>query len=553
MGFIIRDNSFLYVVILNIFISLYLAIQGDILIACSVIILSLIIALIKYKHYKQTNTNHSENLSLEDISLLVPYLPINLAITDKNDNQIATNIKNRMVLETIDMSQYCENLNININLLNPKNDMKIIKVKVDNTIKQYFTYKESIKNKNAQTIGYANIELDITALNEYLQKIIERNKMLEFFGTQLEMQMSNEVKNRLEKQRSFQDLLDNNKDGILIFAYNCSNKQVLGYIDSNSIIKNILYGDKKDLSKLNIYDLLHISEKERVEAILQNMVNEKPILFETLMLDKNRVFPVEINAHLCKVYNQDCIYLSIRDITLRKELEAKRDKNRIIAIKDNKIGLVVYLLHILFARIYKATKNINEQANIINNMFSNIKDETQEIVDYSEFINKTIKDLIAFYTPANIKTYVNIKSLLETIQQTIFFKEIINNTIITIIQKGDVKEVYCDEDAIKYVLITIINNSLKSIDINKGTNFYGKIDITIEELSNYVLISIEDNAGGIDNSIIGRVFDAFYPTRNHSTGLGLPTCKVLVEEILFGKINIMNINEGVKIDIQIAK
>lgn len=553
LGFI-RNNGFLYFVVLNLFVSLYLIIQNHIWIGLLVIIISATIVAIQYKYNKKNNINISKNnISLDDISLLISYIPINITITDENDNHIATNIKNRTILETTDIKLYFENLNID-NILNfNDNDKKIIKVKINDTIKQYFVYKESIKNKSERIIGYAHIELDVTDILEYQQKLIERNKMLEFLGSQLEIQMSNEIKNRLDKQRNFQDLLDNNEDGILIFAYNLVERRVLGFIDFSASIKKIISWDKKDLDKLDIYDLFHISEKSRVETILKNMVNEKPILFETLMMNGSKIFPVEINAHLCKVYNQDAIYLSIRDITLRKEQEIKRDRNRIIAIKNNKIGLVVYLLHILFARVCKATKSIKEEANIIGNMYSESKNKIQEIIDYSESIDKTIKDLIAFYAPTNIKTYVNIKSLLENIQQVIFFKEIINNTVMTIIQKGNVKEVYCDEDAIKYVLMTIINNSLESIDINKGTNFYGKIDITIEELNNYILISIEDNAGGIDNNIIGRVFDLFYSTKNHSAGLGLPTCKVIVEEILFGTIQVANTNEGAKFDIKIAK
>lgn len=339
----------------------------------------------------------------------------------------------------------------------------------------------------------------------------------------------------------------------MIFSYNTKENRVLGFIYSNFIARNLVQQQGLELSNIDIYDLFHSSEKDRVEKILRNMISNKPILFETLMMFNNVIVPVEINTHLCKTCNKDAIYLSIRDIRLRKELEAKRDKNRLISIKDNKLDFLIQTLSIIFTKITHQTKKITEQITILNNNF-NLNNETKEILQSSKNIDQTIKDMISIYTPTNIKSYINIKNLVESIKDKIFFKEIINNTEIQIIQKGDIKDIYCDEDALKYVILSIINFSLENININKGTNFYGKINIILQELNNnYILLSIEDNAGGIDNDTLSRIFDMFYQTKISSSGLELPTCKVIVEEVLLGHMQISNIDNGSKIDIQISK
>lgn len=546
----IRDNSVLYFVVLNLVSSMYLIINQHTLVGILITIVTAAIAVI---HKQDKKPKEPINITIQNISNLTPYMPFNMTITDNNNNKIASNIENREILDTKDINQIFENVDsVDNSAMIFKNNEKILKVKINDEIKYYCTNNKAIEN-NGVIIGYINYEFELTDIIKCQQQLSEKNKMLEFLGSQLEEQINNEVKDRLNSKRSFQDILDNNNDGILIFAYSIPERRVLGFIDSNFTARHLIQQQGLELKNIDIYDLFHSGEKERIEKILRNMVGNKPILFETLMIVDNGITPVEINAHLCKTYNQDTLYLSIRDIRLRKELEAKRDRNRLIAIKNNKAESIVQTLSIIFVKITCIIKEIREQITIINNNY-NTDTETKTIIESSDNINKTIKDMMSLYTPSNIKAYINIKTLIESIKTKIFFKEIVHNTDIQIIQKSEMKEIYCDEDALKYVIVTAISFALENININKGTNFYGKINIILQELNNnYILLSIEDNAGGIDNDIIGRLFDIFYPTKINSTGLELPTCKVIVEEILLGTMSIANIDGGSRIDIQISK
>ena len=550
MIFAIRDNSVLYFVVLNLVSSMYLIINQHTLVGILITIVTAAIAVI---HKQDKKPKEPINITIQNISTLTPYMPFNMTITDNNNNKIASNIENREILDTKDINQIFENVDsVDNSAMIFKNNEKILKVKINDEIKYYCTNNKAIEN-NGIIIGYINYEFELTDIIKCQQQLSEKNKMLEFLGSQLEEQINNEVKDRLNSKRSFQDILDNNNDGILIFAYSIPERRVLGFIDSNFTARHLIQQQGLELKNIDIYDLFHSGEKERIEKILRNMVGNKPILFETLMIVDNGITPVEINAHLCKTYNQDTLYLSIRDIRLRKELEAKRDRNRLIAIKNNKAESIVQTLSIIFVKITCIIKEIREQITIINNNY-NTDTETKTIIESSDNINKTIKDMMSLYTPSNIKAYINIKTLIESIKTKIFFKEIVHNTDIQIIQKSEMKEIYCDEDALKYVIVTVISFALENININKGTNFYGKINIILQELNNnYILLSIEDNAGGIDNDIIGRLFDIFYPTKINSTGLELPTCKVIVEEILLGTMSIANIDGGSRIDIQISK
>ena len=46
-----------------------------------------------------------------------------------------------------------------------------------------------------------------------------------------------------------------------------------------------------------------------------------------------------------------------------------------------------------------------------------------------------------------------------------------------------------------------------------------------------VVVTVKDNAGGIDPANVDRVFDPFYTSKPSGTGLGLTVCKEIVESM----------------------
>lgn len=69
----------------------------------------------------------------------------------------------------------------------------------------------------------------------------------------------------------------------------------------------------------------------------------------------------------------------------------------------------------------------------------------------------------------------------------------------------------------------------------------------------FLFIGIEDNAGGILEDVLPKIFDQNFTTKDkdHGTGIGLYMSKSIIEEHLKGRIYANNINEGVKFTIVI--
>ncbi len=80
-----------------------------------------------------------------------------------------------------------------------------------------------------------------------------------------------------------------------------------------------------------------------------------------------------------------------------------------------------------------------------------------------------------------------------------------------------------------------------------------RIWISIDESDNEIIVTIEDNAGGIPDELLPVIFDPFTSTKEHGgMGIGLNIAKKIVEE-QNGTIEITNSQKGASITILLPK
>ena len=101
------------------------------------------------------------------------------------------------------------------------------------------------------------------------------------------------------------------------------------------------------------------------------------------------------------------------------------------------------------------------------------------------------------------------------------------------------------------VILNIVTNSKEALLNRKIKD--PLIDLHIDKHDKTVLITIEDNAGGINDDIMPKIFDPYFTTKHQSvgTGMGLHISYVIVTKALNGKIYAKNSNNGVKFYIEI--
>ena len=121
----------------------------------------------------------------------------------------------------------------------------------------------------------------------------------------------------------------------------------------------------------------------------------------------------------------------------------------------------------------------------------------------------------------------------------VFVDELIKNSIDKINVPDDVEitvsenkiKINCDEDKLDAVFINLLVNSIQAM--HEG----GKIEIKIDEKDNMAILQFIDSGEGISDNNIKKVFEPLFTTKQKGTGLGLASCRNIVEQHQ-GKISV---------------
>ena len=159
----------------------------------------------------------------------------------------------------------------------------------------------------------------------------------------------------------------------------------------------------------------------------------------------------------------------------------------------------------------------------------------------AQYLSTTIDDFRNFFNPSNNK--INEFDILETIDKTLnLVKAQFTAKNIEIIQNIEEYKVSSIQNELIQVLINILNNArdaLLSIENQKRFIF-----IKVYTKESNLIIEIKDNAGGIEENIMDRIFEPYFTTKNKSqgTGIGLYMSKEIVENHLNGELLVSNEN-----------
>ena len=157
----------------------------------------------------------------------------------------------------------------------------------------------------------------------------------------------------------------------------------------------------------------------------------------------------------------------------------------------------------------------------------------------AQYLSKTIDDFRDFFNPSNNKiTEFNIK---DTILKTLnLVKAQFVSKEIEIIQDIQEYKISTIENELIQVLVNILNNARDALDL--AENQRRLIFINAYSKDNTLHLEIQDNAQGIPEDIIDRIFEPYFTTKHQSqgTGIELYMSKEIVEKHLNGKLIVSN-------------
>jgi signal transduction histidine kinase len=89
---------------------------------------------------------------------------------------------------------------------------------------------------------------------------------------------------------------------------------------------------------------------------------------------------------------------------------------------------------------------------------------------------------------------------------------------------GEGAEVLADPAQLRQALMNILRNSLESMPTG------GQLRVTTRRQLGTIEIEVRDSGIGMNEHVLGRIFDPFYTTKDGGTGLGLPITQQIVAE-----------------------
>ncbi len=179
-----------------------------------------------------------------------------------------------------------------------------------------------------------------------------------------------------------------------------------------------------------------------------------------------------------------------------------------------------------------------------------IDKHTDLIMDILTQMSRTIDDFRYFFRPNKMKSNFNVKSV---VLKTLKFLESsfkFNNINLTLDMAEDC-ELEGFPNEYSQVILVILTNSKDALLEREIKD--KKIEISLGKYDNKTVLKIFDNAGGIKNDVLPKIFDPYFTTKEQGkgTGVGLYMSKTIVEKNMSGKLTCKNIAEGAEFKVVI--
>ena len=166
------------------------------------------------------------------------------------------------------------------------------------------------------------------------------------------------------------------------------------------------------------------------------------------------------------------------------------------------------------------------------------------------YMSDTIEDFMNYYKPNKDKSIFSIfEALSKALEITRHSKE--NHNIEININGNKKLKTFGLMNEFVQVIVSILSNIYDIMQIRSILDT--KIDIILKKVGEDALISINDNAGGIDDKILTKIFNPYFTTKHQSmgTGLGLHIAKMIIEDKMGGSLNAHNNKYGATFTIKV--
>jgi len=350
-------------------------------------------------------------------------------------------------------------------------------------------------------------------------------------------------------------------------------------VEANIHALRLIIEDSFDVniySSLSAQDAMSILMKNNIDLILSDIqmpeidgfqfaeylkgvdkTKNIPIIFITGIYDKDEYkkhgYDLGAIEYISKPIDDNLLTSKLKvyiDLfTSSRQTKEEMDKQNEIMIHQSKMATMGEMIGVISHQL-KQPLNIlslycddvkeSHKYNEIDDAFvEKFQSNTHKQID---FMTQTIDGFREFFNPDKMKTVFTLKSTFEK-TLSLLVKQMENNNITIHTSIGD-ESVYGVESELQQVFLNLITNS-KDAFIERDIK-QREIYINTLHKDKYSIVIFEDNAGGIKQEDIDKIFDPYFTTKEHGTGTGLYMVKLVIQNSFLGKLKIQNSEKGLK-------
>ena len=395
------------------------------------------------------------------------------------------------------------------------------------------------------------------------------------------------------QKQNIQDILDTQKSIIVLtdgFSIHNCNKRMLDFFG---------YDTLEDFTKEHdcICDFFEEDEQHNyLQKMMDNLQWTQYILKHKDEINKVKITNINKQIHIfqvnAKVYNTDSAALesviTFSDITqlenlndnleqivnkktkdlkalnetledtIKIEVQKNRDKDKQLFDAEKMvqmgemIGNIAHQWRQPLSAISTTASGmfVEKECNLLDD--KEFADACHSIIRNTEFLSETINTFTDFIKEKKEVKEVVLQDRIHNALKIVSAS--INNKFINLICKIDVNnpiKITMIVGELSQVIINIVNNAKDVLLTNGIKDAWIKLELYKKDEK--VVITVEDNGGGIPDDILPKIFDPYFTTKHKSqgTGLGLHMSYKIITDSLGGSLYVKNTKNGAKFFIEL--
>ncbi len=414
-------------------------------------------------------------------------------------------------------------------------------------------------------------------LNKHNKKLQEANEEIEKKTIELEKKTK-----QLAKQKElFEKIYNESTDGI--FLVDLKQNRIIDCNDS--ALKILKYTSKEEFIQLRLEDFFPfkqangISSIFRIYKMIDIAIEKGSNSFEFIFKNKKaQNIWLEVVLTTINLDDSNLMHVVLRDIDKRKEMEeelniltfnlegkvkqeVKKNEEKTkqllqqsrLAQMGEMISMIAHQWRQPLTAISATTNNLLLRMMIKDRpKDEDLEKEISLISDYSQYLSNTIDDFRNFFKSEKEKIDITLETIVNN-SISIIKNSLESNSIKLSIDYSCNETVNVFASEVNQVILNLIKNAEDAILESNLEEGEIKVSTFCEEAFCY--ITIEDNAKGIPEKIIDKIFDPYFSTKTSKdgTGLGLYMSKIIIKDHCGGELIASNSKNGAIFTIKIPK